>query len=362
MRTPGFNGELAPNPDNSVQWLARKIVADPRFAEATVKFWWPALMGSEVTRPPEDEGDAGFEGQLLAATAQGAEVTRLADGFRRGFHGGMAYNLKDLLVEIVLSRWFRADAVTDADPIRRAALRGAGARRLLTPEELARKTEAIMGVQWGRSSETAYIGWDYDTQSPSSLTGEYRLLYGGIDSDGITERGRDLNSVMAGVAKRHALAVSCPVAMREFYLVSEAQRRLFGGIDLSRRDGDAVRNKLVELHDKLLGVQVAPDSPDVEAAYRLFVDVSERARGSEYGGFEWWSCELHTDQFFFEGILDNVWALREHEGGWQWWEFDWGGVDAFLEDVDFSDPYAAARAWKVVLAYLMMDDRYLYLN
>ena len=54
MRAPGFNGKQAPNPDNSLQWLARQIVADPRFAEATVKFWWPALMGSEVTRPPED--------------------------------------------------------------------------------------------------------------------------------------------------------------------------------------------------------------------------------------------------------------------------------------------------------------------
>ena len=361
MRTPGFNGKLAPNSDNSVQWLAQQIVADPRFAEATVKFWWPALMGSEVTRPPEDEGDAGFEGQLLAATAQGAEVTRLADDFRRGFHGGRAYNLKDLLVEIVLSKWFRADAVTDADPIRHAALRGAGARRLLTPEELARKTDAITGVQWGRSVEAVDIGWEYDTRFPSSLTGEYRLLYGGIDSDGITERGRDLTSVMAGVAKRHAVAVSCLVVMREFYLVSEAQRRLFAGIDPSRRDGDAVRNKLVELHDKLLGVQVAPDSPDVEAAYRLFVEVSERARGSGYDWFEWWSCERHDDQLFFEGILDNVWALREHEGGWQWWEFDWERVDTFLEDVDFSDPYGAARAWKVVLAYLMMDDRYLYL-
>ena len=151
MRIPGFNGKLAPNPDNSVQWLARQIVADPRFAEATVKFWWPAIMGSEVAAPPAAEDDADFEGRLLAATAQGAEVTRLADGFRRGFpRSRYTYNLKDLLVEIVMSAWFRADAVTGADPIRRVALHDAGARRLLTPEELARKTAAITGFQWGR--------------------------------------------------------------------------------------------------------------------------------------------------------------------------------------------------------------------
>ena len=247
------------------------------------------------------------------------------------------------------------------------------------------------------------------------MTGDYRLLYGGIDSDGITERGRELTSVMAGVAQRHAVQVSCPVVLREFYLLPEAERRLFAGIDrwaapgaelgemfqveassqteketlslsgaltagtknvrlayindewypdadrkirLDRLDvrnaagvalaqhelenfdsatecsvpkndnltlycnssvnvpievpaagnyeieivawadqaGDElprlsvvvesdaggsggganpIRNKLVELHDKLLGVQLAPDSPDVEAAYRLFIDVMD---------------------------------------------------------------------------------------
>ena len=355
MRTPGFNGELAPNADNSVQWLARRIVADPRFAEATVKFWWPAIMGREVARPPEDEADADFEGQLLAANAQGTEVTRLAQGFRDGFQGGLAYNLKDLLVEIVLSKWFRADAVTDADPVRHVALRDAGAKRLLTPEELARKTAAITGVQWGRTTPL----WPGHGRFVNALTSEYRLLYGGIDSDGATERGRDSTSVMAGVAKRHAVEVSCPVVMREFYLVPETDRQLFAGIDLSERDADAIKNKLVELYDKLLGVQVTPDSEDVEAAYRLFVEVMEGAQASGYDRFEWWVCDRGIDHFFFEGILDNVWALAEHG---QWYEYDWEHVDAFLEDVDFSDSYATARAWKVVLAYLMMDYRYLYLD
>ena len=356
MRMPGFDGRLAPNPDNSVQWLSQRIVADPRFSEATVKFWWPALMGSEVTRPPEDEGDAGFEGQLLAATAQGAEVTRLANHFRRGFHGGLAYNLKDLLVEIVLSRWFRADAVTDVDLVRQVALQGAGAKRLLTPEELARKTAAITGVQWGRTIPTDVRQGRF----PSALTRSYRLLYGGIDSDGVTERGRDLTSVMAGVARRHAVSVSCPLVVRELYLVPEAERRLLGGIDLTQRDDDAIRRKLVELHDNLLGVQVSPDSADVEAAFRLFVEVSERALAEGNDWFEWWVCDF-SDHSFFEGILEDAVVLRTNEYG-SWYELDWDSVVAFAEDVDFSDPHAAARAWQVVLAYLMMDDRYLYLN
>ena len=63
------------------------------------------------------------------------------------------------------------------------------------------------------------------------MTDAYRLLYGGIDSGGVTERARDITSVMAGVAKRHAVQVSCPIVMREVYLLSDENRRLFASID-----------------------------------------------------------------------------------------------------------------------------------
>ena len=208
MRTPGFGGEQAPDGQDSLQWLAQKIVADPRFAEATVRFWWPAIMGSEVAEPPAEEGDADFEAQLLAANAQSAEVERLAQGFRQGFRFGARYNLKDLLVEMVLSQWFRADALDLGDSVRKVALRDAGARRLLTPEELAHKTDALTGYLWGRHIDTG-CGGNCDAL-PNYMLEDYRLLYGGIDSDGITERARNVTSVMAGVAKRHAVKTSCP--------------------------------------------------------------------------------------------------------------------------------------------------------
>ena len=502
MRVPGFDGAAAPHPDNSLQWLAQQIVADPRFAEATVKFWWPAIMGSDVAEAPEDAGDADFEGQLLAFNAQDAEVVRLAQGFRDGFPGSpYTYNLKDLLVEIVLSEWFRADAVTDSDPVRRVALHDAGARRLLTPEELARKTAAITGVQWGRHPHRSC--WPQCGHLPSALTSEYRLLYGGIDSAGITERARDITSVMAGVARRHAEAVSCPVVMREVYLLPDAERRLFAGIGprvtpasefsdvfeitaasrskmqtfsvqghltagektvslaflndywhetqgdrdilldrLTVRQGNTVvyryemenldhhpechhmeqnafhlsgsgpgcvlavpvnipsdgtyqieisawgdqagdelprlsvtvesdaensagaatiKDKLVELHDKLLGVQVTPDSPDVEAAYRLFVDVWQRGYESRDDWFDW--CGDGGDILFFEGgILDDVIVQHENEYGDRWYGPDWDRVYDSLEDIDFSDRGYTAQTWVAVLAAMLMDYRYLYLN
>ena len=371
MRSPGFGSEQAPNPDHSVRWLARKIVADDRFAEATVEFWWPAIMGREVAEPPEDEGDADFEGRLLAAAAQGAEVERLARGFRRGFAGRAPYNLKDLLAEIVLSKWFRADALESGNPVLHVTLGDAGARRLLTPEELSRKTAALTGVGWDR--HPGFECWPECSRVGSAVADEYGLLYGGIDSDGITERARDLTSVMAGVAGRHAAEVACMAVMRELYLLPEADRRLFGGIDqyvTLPRGENAIRNKLVELHEKLLGVQVTPHSPDVEAAYQLFSDVVRNGPRSRdhwfatYGWFAWWECEWNLDRFFLEGILDEAVVLVEHDhGSWVWYgyEFDYDRVDPFLESVDWSDPHHAARAWVVVLTYLLMDYRYLYL-
>ena len=122
MRLPGFDGEVLPDADNGLPWLARRIVEDKRFAEAAVKFWWPVVMGREPVGAPEDKGDAGFDGLLLASQAQANEVTRLAKGLGRGFRGGEPYNARDLLVELVLSRWFRAVSVFESHPVRAVAL------------------------------------------------------------------------------------------------------------------------------------------------------------------------------------------------------------------------------------------------
>ena len=214
---------------------AEQIVADdPRFAEATVKFWWPAIMGGEIVEPPEDEGDADFEGKLVASIAQNAEVVRLGRGFRRGFSGRPPYSLKDLLVEIVLSKWFQAESLETPDAARAASLELAGANRLLTPEELSRKTLALTGFQWGRN-RAGTQPWrapiDQNRGALTDLESGYGLLYGGIDSDGVIDRAGDLTSVMAGVAQSHALQTSCPVVMKELYLVPDNERRLFEGVD-----------------------------------------------------------------------------------------------------------------------------------
>ncbi len=231
MRTPGFGGQQAPSADNSLQWLAEQMVADERFAPAAVRFWWQAVMGVELAEPPTDSSDSDFDALLVASAAQTLEVDALAESFRAGFYGGRPYNVKDLLAELALSQWFRAESVTTADPVRLVALRDAGVARLLTPEELVAKTEALTGYVWGRRLQKPFeIG---ETRSrlhnPQGFSG-YQLLYGGIDSDGIIERSGNMNATMAAVAQSHAVEVSCPIVRREFFYWPEEERLLFNGI------------------------------------------------------------------------------------------------------------------------------------
>ena len=231
MRTPGFGNETAPSAENSLQWLAEKIVADERFARGTVRFWWPAIMGVELVEPPTDSTDPDFNALLVASSAQAQEVEELSASFREGFGDGDPYNAKDLLVEMTLSPWFRAESVTGEDAVREVALRDAGVARLLTPEELAAKTNAVSGYVWGRRFQRPFGRRETRSKlnDPQSNIG-YELLYGGIDSDGITERTSDMTPLMASVAQSHAAEVSCPIVRREFFYWPEDSRLLFNGV------------------------------------------------------------------------------------------------------------------------------------
>ena len=511
MRDPGFGGQAMPEDvnDGSLRWLAGRIVEDERFAPAAVEFWWPSIMGSEVAEQPQEESDVDYDVRKLTADAQADQVRRLADGFRRGFSWSTAgpYNMKDLMVEIVMSQWFRATSLRDQDGVRADALRDAGARRLLTPEELARKTASLTGYQWGRGTDLFHPRPHTDGYSALTNEEKYRLFYGGIDSDGITKRGRDLTSVMAGVAQHHAVATSCPIVLKEFYILEEEDRRLFGGIDetitptfefgsvfeieaLSRAErgrvslsgdleagaadirlsfpndfrdeegnylddegrdrvlrldrldvrhsaGDVVesvelegiegiadnfpvddhfafhdagsiripvtvpeagdysievvawadpagdelakleiaietdtersagsrriRAKLVELHDAMLGVEAGESSTDVQSAFDLFVEIWERKRNSEDSSFLGaLGCELWQDHEYYEGILDDA-VVTVVDGGLRFRSWDWDRVNEFMAGVNKEDPHGVARTWVVVLAYLLMDYRYLYL-
>ena len=113
----------------------------------------------------------------------------------------------------------------------------------------------------------------------------------------------------------------------------------------------------MDLHWKFFGVRSTTDSPDIDAAYRLFVEVWERKRRTEGGHFSDSRIECPIeDTAYFDGIIDDAVDVDE----WGNSEIAWDRVSQSW-NFDMDDSRHAVRTWVVVLAYLMTDYRYLYL-
>ena len=211
MRRPGFEGQAAPGDKDSLQWLALEIVNDPRFGEATVKFWWASVFGADPMAAPADPGLPDYEAHLLAFNAQEALVKELAAGF-----AASGFKLKDLLADMVMSRWYRTGSIsTGLDPVHEVALANVGRGRLLTPEELDRKNRAVLGRTWGE-----YHGGNAHSYEPESNFnrgwGGYATFYGGIDGATVTRRNRNLTSLMSNVTEKMAVDLACQVVLDDF--------------------------------------------------------------------------------------------------------------------------------------------------
>jgi hypothetical protein len=220
MRVPGFEGKTATG--NSLAWLADQIVKDSRFASATVRFWWPAVMGRELLEAPEAKEDVDYLARLRAFEAQEKEIAALAARF-----AASGLSLKSLLADLALSPWYRAErqgaAKVSALTMEAQALAGLAGEVLLTPEQLGRKTNALTGFNW-------YAQIDANTaMERNGLETTYSLFYGGIDSFAITKRARELAPLMSNVAATHALEASCPIVLGDF-IRADGARLLFGGL------------------------------------------------------------------------------------------------------------------------------------
>jgi len=222
MRAPGlFDRQITDNV-YTLQELAQQIVLEPGFARASVKFWWSSIMGSKVLLAPAVTEDNGYQAQLLAYEAQTATIEELAQDFSSHF------NLKDLLVEMMMTPWFSAETVDDNTNIEAHIFAELGSEKLLTPERLQRKTLALTGFNWDSRPRKATTLDDLRT----GFEYTYRLYYGGIDSLGITERSTEMTPLMSTVPMSAAAESSCPIVLKEFALADEERKLFFGITDL----------------------------------------------------------------------------------------------------------------------------------
>ena len=338
MRKPGFNGVLQPTnqEDSSLNWLAQQMVQDPRFASGTVKFWFKGVFARKPAPLPNNPDDAQFSGFMAAYEVDNYYISEFASAFASGSAGTAShasFNLKDLLVDMLVSPLFRAQKASQTlNQDEKVALSQIGFGRLLSPEQLNRKLTALLGTHWRHV-------WN---EEQNQLLQDFYGFYGGIDSDGVTERNTRLNTLMATVVERYSSEMVCRVVIDEFEKPA-SQRLLLPNVSLtdtpqSGAGSAAIKLALQDLIGRLWGSDYASQI-EVDAAFSLLVNLrDERLQNNA-------TAVLATNND--QDINDN---------NDEFCQLDWQNPNALVEDTN-----QMARPWMGVLMYLISDYKMLYL-
>jgi hypothetical protein len=335
MFPPGYGREqmTLPDYDAAQSWLATRLVADPRFVYSAVTTVYAALMGRAPLEFPSDTAAADYGLRLAAWEAQDLLFGQMGEEFVAA-----NYNLKVVFRSMALSPYYRAaNASAPLSSERATELGELGSARLSTPELLARKIEAVTGLPWSR-------GWD----KQAWLTNDYRILYGGIDSDTVTERLGTPNGVMANVAWRMANEVACGVTAWDLSRPA-AERKLFPFVEVTTTpESDsgssdsaavsAIQQNLQYLHSRVLGENLELSDPELLRSYQLFLDTWNEGRAKvaseELSDNIVWQCQARQNPYTGEDLPDT-------------------------ERLDKDEKYTV-RAWMAVMSYLLSDYKFLY--
>ena len=310
MFAPGLEGENLPKEEKwrSLQWLASRTAKDPRFAVAMTEHVWYILSGRMALRPPQDIEDPLFTPRRRAYSMQRGEISRVARRFARE-----EFNLKLVFKELAKSPFYRADGLKAVveHPHRKAELHDLGVTRLLAPEQLERKIEALFGKRWGQ------------------VESKMKILYGGINSQSVTERLSEPSGAMGAIQRIMANDVSCLHVTPDFAL-EPAKRRLFPHIEKDIVPGEnpandlRIRQTIVSLRAHLLGLHEAINHPEVDRTFELFSAVVTEA-GKRKG--------IDTRDSYHCGRI----AGKRVE-----------------------DPHYTLRGWRAVVTYLLRQPEFLY--
>jgi hypothetical protein len=310
MFPAGFEGEkLAPEQRwRSLQWLGERTAKDPRFAVAMVEHVYYILTGRKVLLAPKDLDDPLYAAKRRAYQEQRLQTEAVAERFAK-----TGFNLKSAFKDWIVSDFYRADGIATAisNPQRQAELDDIGVVRMLAPEQIERKINAIFGQRWGK------------------LNDQLAILYGGIDSKEVTERATDPSGAMGAIQRILSNDVACKHTLRDFMLKA-SERRLFPGIEPnvlpgSSPEADAqIRRAIVHLHQLVLGRDDATDSKEVARTFELFAGIVADAK--------------------LQKGIENREAYN---------------CRANVPDAP-NDPHYTIRAWRGVVTYLLRRPEFLY--
>ncbi len=306
----GFEGDDLPTEERwrSLQWLGERTARDPRFAVAMVEHVYYILTGRKALLPPKEIDDPLFAAKRRAYAEQRCQIEAIAGRFAQN-----EFNLKRVFQDWIVSDFYRADglATVAKDSARRAELDDIGLARMLSPEQVERKVNAVFGTPWGK------------------LHDQMAMLYGAIDSQEVTERAFDPSGAMGAIQRMLANEVACRQTLRDFAR-EPAERLLFPHIEpsvvpaTSPENDLAIRRAIAHLHERILGRHDAVDSLEVERSFQLFAGIVSDAQMQK--GIE---------------RIENYHCRHN------------------VPDAP-ADPHYTIRAWRGVVTYLLRRPEFLY--
>jgi len=336
MMPPGFSLSeriSASDSATSAQWLAKKIVADPRFARASVKLFYKALTGKDALSKPA-------YGAIYAVQSQQAYdfQDKVFENIESKFLASNM-NAKVIIKELLKSVFFSGKSMTEGLE-NDAFTNTIGLAHLIEPENLDKKIYNTMGYYWASS----YYQDNTDRHYLMNES-EYKTLYGGINSNSITARVSDLNGVMANVQMRMATEMSCYPVSLDFYKDTSV-RKLFPLVDKELEPLDAasiqkIKENIVHLYKQILGETQTIDNAEVERAYQLFyqsyVDGKARVDAGDAPNRLNYGCAVLRDPVTNQNLSD---------------------ADGRV----YYDRAYVIRAWSAVITYMLSDFKFLYAN
>lgn len=337
MRPPGFGDQVMPfeHTPAALQWLAKQVVEDPRFAMSAVLIMFKGLSGQDPLKEPSNPNDEGYLEGIRAARVQADIFNGIVAKFAES-----NYNLKTVVKEIVKTPYYRAYDAEGLDETRELELAEVGTGRLLIPEQLNRKIIAATGYPWrGMNVDNA----DYLLQE-----NVYKILYGGINHDDVITRVTEPNGIMANVAKRMANEMACLTVPQDF-AKDPADRVMFPLVEADYAPEDsngfeipaaaaAIRANIQLLHQRLHGDYLDINDPEINRTYELFLSVwKDGQRGMEAGEYD----------INIPGICA---ATSDY----------WTGEPYPEGKAVTSDRHYTIRAWMAIMTYMLSDYKFLH--
>ena len=264
-KAPGFGATPMPggftgNP-MALQWLGQQVAADSRFALGAVHFFYKGLFGRDPLAAPFDQTSPQYAGLQAAYTAQNLEFQAIAARFKTD-QGHGVYNAKDLMVDLLVSQWSRAERTGTLSAARAVELRDVGSAYMLPPSQLNQKLMGVVGQSWN----------EFDNPYAGSA-----LNYGDFDGVQRVTRAQAHTTLQSITMERLTSVRSCTFAMGDFNKPM-TDRLLFPAVTLADTPDTAaglaaITQNIRHLHKALWKEDVPATDAEVVRTLKLFTDI-----------------------------------------------------------------------------------------